>query len=158
MASPTPVARILPTAHKLENGYQALLVLGDDTDAAYYEIAVGLPGLDSGDPVDTTTQLNVTYRTRAPRALIDLTPFPVTAAYAASAWTTLHALVGIPQVITIVLADTSTLTFYGFIQSVEFDPQENGTMPTMTITIAPTNYDPDNCVEAAPVLTDNGTC
>lgn len=158
MAFPLEVPRIAPTGFKILNGYQALLTFENDHDANYFEIAVGVPGLDSGDPVDTTTQLNETYRTTTPRALVGLTSFQVTAAYAALGYSNLLSLLGINQNITVFFADGSSISFWGFLQTVEFDPQENGTMPTLTLTITPTNFDPDNCVEAGPLLTDAGTC
>lgn len=160
MAAPVAVPRVDPTGttFKLKNGYQALLSFADDTDAAYYEIAVGAPGMDSGDAIDTTTQLNSTYRTFAPRTLVTLTEFQVTAGYDPIVYSQLLNRLGIEDTITITFPDTSTLAFYGFLRSVEFDQMVDGTLPQLTLTITPTNWDPDNCVEAGPTLDSNGTC
>lgn len=158
MAAPVPTARQTPIGFRLKNGYQALLTFEFATLANYFEIAVGVPGLDAGDEIDITTQHNVTWRTFAPRTLVTLTPFTVTAAYEPDVFTEFYNQLGVEQTFTIKFPDTSTLAFYAFLKSVEFDPMVDGEMPMLTITIVPTNYDPDNCVEAGPVLDDNGTC
>lgn len=158
MAAPVAVVRIPPTAFKLRNGYQALLAFAEDTNAEYYEIAVGIPGFSMGDAVENTTQQNLVYRTMGPRLLITLTEFQVTAGYDPTVYTSLINLAGIEQVITIAFPDGSTLAFFGYLREVAFDQMVDGTMPQITMTITPTNYDPSDCTEAGPVMVANGTC
>lgn len=158
MAAPVAVARVAPSGFKLRNGYQAWISFALDTDAKYYEIDVGVPGFDIGDPVENTTQQNQTWRTTGPRSLITLTPFQVKAAYDPQAYTELLNIAGLETTITILFPDNSTLAFFGFLKQVEFDQMSDGTMPALTMTIVPTNVDPAACVEAGPTLVAAGTC
>lgn len=158
MAAPVAAVRVIPTAFKLRNGYQALLVFSADTNCEYYEISVGLPGMTSGDAIENTTQQNAIWRTMGPRTLVTLEEFQVTAGYDPIVYSSLLNILGVEQTVTIIFPDTSTLAFFGFLRSVEFDPLVDGTMPQLTMTITPTNYDPVHCVEAGPVLTHHGTC
>lgn len=158
MAAPTATPRGAPDGFMLENGYQSLITIASDTTIELYEIEVGVPGWDGGEPVDTTTMHNIFYRTMRPRSLITLTSFTVLCGYDPVAHTALRDLVNIEDTFTVEWPSDQTLAFYGFIQLADFSPLIEGELPTVTLTIVPTNFDPVNCTEEAPVLTGTGTC
>lgn len=158
-AAPTVTARTAPAGFKLEDGYQSLIAFSGNADAIFFEIEVGQPGVDGGEPINTTTQHNVLYRTFAPRALSTLTPYQVKVAYdPCLTQEALNQMINEPDAITTHYPDSSTGAHWGYLQKIDYDPLVEGTMPTATLTIVPTNWDPVNCVEAGPVFVCNGTC
>lgn len=158
MAAPTATARVTPTGFRLEDGHGTFITFASDANINFFEISTGAPGVDGGDEINTTTHHNTEWRTFAARQLKTLTPFQVTAAYDPECIDAIIALINLEDDITVTFSDGSTLAFYGFLKSAEFSQAVDGEMPTVTLTIVPTNYDPDNCVEAAPVLVSVGTC
>jgi len=153
-AAPTPTARQDPVDFKIENGHRSLFTFAADPNLDIWEIEVGQPGIDGGEPVDTTTQHNDTKRTFSPRTLQTDTPFDITFAYGGATREQIQALVNVRTTGTNTLPDGTTIAFYCFLQKVEFDPLVEGEMPTGTATIVPTNYDPVNRVEEGPAVND----
>lgn len=159
MAAPTPTTRGTPDGIKLKDGYSTKITLSLDTTIEFWEKTVKPPGMDGGDKIDQTTMLNDDWRTFASRSLITLTDSTIKAAYDPNLYNAILGLVNVQkigssaQIITVTFPDGSTLAYYGFLQSFEPDEMVEGTQPTATIVLAPTNYDPVNNVEAAPVLT-----
>lgn len=158
MAAPTPTVRGTPPGFILNDGFPSFIAFASIPQLLIWEKQVQPPGIDGGDPIDTNNMHNDEWRTMAPRALKTLSPFTVVAGYDPGAYTELEALVNDPEAITVIFPDTSTLAFWGYLQKVEFSPMVEGTQPECTLTIVPTNYDPDNCVPAGPVLDAHGTC
>ena len=113
------------------------------------EKTVTAPGISGGGEVDTTTMGNTTWRTRNPKALITLKEASATVVYDPAAYTSLIALLNVNDSIVVTFPDTSTLTFYGWLD--EFTPGENteGEQPTAEIVIIPSNHNAG--VETAPV-------
>lgn len=153
MAAPTPSARQTPAGIKLEDGHSTLIAFAADPDVSFWEKTVKPPGIDGGEAIETTTMHNTNWRTMVSRQLKTLTPCSGKAAYDPNVVNNLNDLINVQTTITIHFPDTSTLAFYGFLQSVEFDEMSEGTQPELSYTIVPTNYDPVNKVEAGPVLT-----
>lgn len=158
MAAPTATPRGTPPGFKMDDGFQSFITFEGLPQLNIWEKDVGVPGIDGGDPIETTTMHNEVYRTMAPRSLVTLTPFQVVAAYDPCAYDDLIAIVNIEKTVTVTFGDTSTLAFYGYLQTVEFAQMVEGEQPEVTLTIVPTNVDPDECVEAGPVIVCNGTC
>jgi len=154
MAAPATTTRTTPAGKLLEDGYQALIAFERDPDVSFWEKSVGSPSLDGGDPIDITTQHSSTWRTMSPRSLITSGEFTVTAAYDPDVHNNIvNNLLNQRGSVTITYPDGSTLDFYGFLRVFEPQPMVEGTQPEANITITPTNYDPVNDVEEAPVLT-----
>lgn len=153
MAAPTPTARGTPAGIPLEDGFSTKITLGTLTTISFWEKTVRPPGMDGGDPIPQTTMHNALYRTFSARALKSLTMVTCTAAYDPTVYTDIIANINFECVITVRFADGSTLCFYGYLQ--KFEPQDvkEGEQPEAQITLVPTNWDPTNHVEAAPVLT-----
>lgn len=154
MAAPTPTARQTPTGIKLDDGHSTLVTIGSDPDCSFWEKTVTPPGLDGGDPVETTTMHNDVWRTMAPRKLKTLTDLTTTAAYDPVIYTQLVGRINEETTITVTFPDGSTLAFYGYLRSFIPDEVSEGEQPTATATITPTNQDPTTGAEEAPVLTN----
>ena len=154
MANPVTTTRLTPSGIRFPNGYSSKIAFNRDADFSFWERNVGSPGVDGGEPIDTTTMHNSTWRTMVARDLLTLTPFTVTGAIDAGVYTdSINNLINQEGSITRRLPDGSTLDFFGYLQKIEFGEFVEGEMPTATLTIVPTNYDPVNRVEAGPVLT-----
>lgn len=154
MGAPAYTARQTPQGIRLEDGYQSLFAFAADPDVSLWEIETGLPGLDGGEPINTTTQHNVNLRTMAPRALKTMTAFTTRCAYDPQVYEDLDALINVETAITNHFPDGTRLAFWGFLQKFEPDGLVDGTFPTAQVTIVPTNTDPSDGTEANFVMDD----
>lgn len=170
-APPTPaVAMGFPTGIKLDDGYQTIIHFAEDPNVSLWEKSVKPPGLDAGDPIDTTTMRNATWRTQSPRALVTLTEMTIVAAYdpvmydravgdlgGAVSPGGYPGLLNVPTTITVEFPDSTKLAFYGYMRLFEPQDHEEGTQPTANVTIVPTNQDPSDGSEQPPVIESYGT-
>ena len=158
MGVPATTVRVTPVGIKLGDGYTCRIAFAADPDVSFWEKTVQPPGLDGGDPVDTTTMYNAQVRTMASRALITMTPLQITAAYDPKVYDQILALVNVEGAITILFPDDATLDFFGFLQKFEPEALKEGEQPTANITVVPTNTDPTDGSEAVPnYKTGSGT-
>ena len=138
----------------LEDGFKTIITLTSPSTILLEEISVTAPGLSNGGGIDQTTMRNTAWRTMAPKQLLTLTPVSVTVKYNPEVEDQLLAAdgIGANQSIILTWPDLSTLTFWGFID--EFTPGDlvEGSLPTATMTIIPTNRNGSNA-ETAPVFT-----
>jgi hypothetical protein len=143
---------VSPSGIPLFDGFSTKITLAADTNVEFWEKTVTPPGMEGGDAVDITTMHNTQWRTKTPRALVDMTDVQTTVAYDPVVYTSVLALINVETTITVTFPDGSTIAFYGFLRS--FAPGEvaEGGQPEAAIVIVPTNYDATNHVEAAPVL------
>lgn len=155
MVAPTPTARVSPHTNDIPlfDGHSSTITLGLNPDIAFFEKTVTPPGLEGGDPIDTTTMHNTTWRTKAPRALKDLEPITTTAAYDPILYDEILEAINRRDTITVTFSDGSTLCFYGFVQNFKPNELQEGEMPDASITIVPTNQDTAG-VEEGPVLAE----
>lgn len=149
MAAPT-TARSTPVGVALRDGHSSKIAFQADPDVSFWEKSVKPPGIDGGDPIETSTMHNTTWRTMAPRSLRTATPLTVVAAYDPRVFDQIVALVNVETGITVHFSDGSTLDFYGFLQNFEPNELAEGTHPEATITITPTNTHPTSGAEVAP--------
>jgi hypothetical protein len=125
--------------------------------ATLQEVSISPPAVVGGGSLDVTTHRNGSYRTKAPKKLKDLGEVSFTAIYDPAEYnTTGIGKVNVNQSITVTFPDTSTLVFYGYIDS--FTPGEltPGELPTVEVTIVVTNQDGAGTTggsETAPVYT-----
>jgi hypothetical protein len=149
---PVTTVRQTPLGIRLDDGHSTKIAFERDPDISFWEKTVKPPGIDGGDAVDIQTMHNVTWRPRAPRQLKTLTDLTLKVAYDPAVFTQILALCNVEGSITCIFPDGSTYSFFGFLRV--FDPDDNaeGTQPTATITITPTNVDPVTGAEAGPVL------
>jgi hypothetical protein len=158
MGTPAVQTRVAPVGLNLKDGYQSKITPAADTDISFWEKGITPPGFDGGEPVDNTTMHNSTWRTSAPRGLITATQAAVRAAYDPRILPQIEALVNVETTWTILFPDTSTWSFFGWLQS--FSPGEmvEGTQPEADIVIAIGNTDPADGSEAGPnAVTAAGT-
>lgn len=158
MAAPTPGTRTKPTGRFLERGYRVIVIISGDEDINFFEKTVKPPGIDFGEPIDTTTQWNDQFRTMVNEALATLTPMTFKAAYDPVVYDSLADMalqdpIDRQRTITVPFPDTSSVCFYGFLQKAEFDDLDPKTEPEATVTICPTNQDPATGDEEGPVYT-----
>jgi hypothetical protein len=153
MASPSLVTRTTPTGWKMPDGFKTLIGIGPDPGMAVWEKTVKPPPIDGGDGIDTTTMHNIAWRTKDAKHLKTLAPFAVKCAYDPDVVADLILYVNQNTNITVKWPDHSTLTFFGFISKAEFGDLKEGEFPEVDLTFTPTNWDPTNFVEAAPVFT-----
>lgn len=137
---------------RIDDGYQTLISFAADSDVLLYEKTVTPPGIDGGGEVDTTTMHNDTWRTRNPKALVTLSNSTLVCAYDPAVFPEIVALVNVNNLITITFPDTSTLAFWGWLNT--FTPNENqeGVQPDANVGIIPSNQN-DSGVETAPIFT-----
>lgn len=156
MAGPIATIRQTPSGISLDDGQFTKITFARFPAVSFWEKAVQPPGADSGEPIDTSTQHNVRFRTMAPRSLITQTPAPITAAYDPALLTQIIQMVGIKDTVTYRFPDGTTWAQYAFLKDIAFAPLVDGTHPECTINVVPTNWDPTNRVEAGPTITSVG--
>lgn len=153
MAAPAPTARGTPSGVMLDDGHPTKVTFSSAPTISLKEKTTKPPGYDGGDPIDTTTFFNTTFRTKAARALIDVTDGQFTCAYDPNVYTAIAQQINREQTITVTFSDGSTLAFFGYMKSFEPNDASEGEMPEATVTFVSTNFDPAGKVEAAPVMT-----
>lgn len=147
-----------PAGMKLDNGHKTIYSFAADPDVSLWQKVTKPPGLDGGDPIDTTTHENDTVRTKAARALIEMTDGTFEAAYDPAVLDQILALINVEGSITIHHPDDSAWNFFGYLRS--FEPNDNpddGEQPTANCVIVCTNRDPADGSETLPDYDATGT-
>lgn len=158
---PTGKSRTNPTSTgyvQMDDGHSTLLIIDADPDIPFWEKTVKPPGVDGGDPIETSTMHNSVWRTQVSRSLKTMTPCNLTAAYDPEIWCLIPDQVNAEGLMVVVFPNGDLVGFYGFLQS--FEPQDHleGAQPECDIVIAVTNNDPSDRSEQAPVwTTSSGT-
>lgn len=153
MGAPSPTARSTPGGIALRDGFGTLITCALDPDISFWEKETQPFGRDGGDMIDTSTFHNTTYRTKAPRALIDISDCTCTAAYDPAVSDQIDAVVNQETTWTVTHPDGSTEAVYAVLRV--WTPQSNtdGGQPEAQITISATNTDPSaSWAEAGPAL------
>lgn len=153
MSAPTPVTRLTPSGTEIVNGKRVTVAIALDLNIELFEEEVTPPGLDTEEAIETTSQRNIRWMTYAPGDLIRLTEFDVICGYDPIVYVSLIAILGIPTTITVRFPNGARLTFYGYAKSATPTPMKRKEKPKMTVNFMPTNMDPADCSEAAPVFT-----
>ena len=143
-------------AERIDDGHPTTIAFAESESAVtllLYEKGVTPPGVSAGGENDTTTMRNSVWRTKAPKSLKTLMPASFVAAYDPEVLDEIIATVGVNQEIVVTFPDSSTWTFWGWID--EFTPNEivEGEQPTVNVTIIPSNQDA-NGDEIAPEYSD----
>ncbi len=153
MTAPSTTARGTPAGIKLDDGFSTKITFNRNPTVSFWEKTVKPPGLDGGDPVETTTMHNLVYRTKSPRSLKTMTESTTMVAYDPNVYPQIVELINKEGSITVRFPDGSTLDFYGYLQKFEPSDLKEGEQPEATVTIQTTNQDPITGVETPPVLT-----
>lgn len=151
MTAPAHTTRTTPTGARMDDGFKTLITFAADVDVDMWEKTVQPPGFDGGDAINTSTMHNTALRTFSPASLQTMTPHTFKFALASASMSQIRALINVKTTITVRFPDAAKLSFYGYLQKVEFDEFQEGTQPEGTATIVPTNYDPTAKTEEVPV-------
>lgn len=131
----TTTARTSPGGTPPEDGWSSKIAFAADPDISFWEKTVKPPGVEGGDPIDTTTMFNTTYRTQSPRSLKSLTNSTARVTYDAEVIDQIIALVNVNGWITIHFPNSDTWDFPGWLKT--FNPAElsEGAQPEADIEI-----------------------
>lgn len=158
MANPSTTTRQTPSTNPLENGHATKVTFSRLPNFSLWEREVGMPGPDSGEPINVSTMHNVTWETFVFGALIDMTAFDVTGGWNPRCYTdVINTLLRENDSITIRMSNGATIDFWGGMTKFQPQPKKKNEFPMATATIKPTNRD-NLSAEAGPVITlVNGT-
>jgi len=141
-------------AGTLKDGFGITITFaGHDFSLVLDPTSITPPGVDGGDPIDTTTHSNTAYRTKHPRSLKEITDASMTVVYDPDAWADIEAAINDNVAITFNFpgASNGQVVVYGYLKS--FTPNEyvEGEQATAECVIVVTN---DNAgTETGPVHT-----
>ena len=152
MAAPVKIVRVAPSGAKYTDGFPTYFVLGNVPNIDLWEKSVKPPGIDIGEVIDITDMFNKTVRTAVFRALKKWTGGEHKCAFRANSIAHMKQQVGVNQNCCVIFPDGSAIAFWGGIKSFVEDAFEEGKQPEATVTFEVTNWDPNNNVEADPVL------
>ena len=99
------------------------------------------PGIAGGGGNDTSSMRNTTWRTKQPKSLKFLTDSAITVFYDPAILDELVATINVNQSIVITFPDSSTITFWGWIDDWSPNAKVEGEPPTAAITIIASNQD-----------------
>lgn len=149
---------VSPAGTKLDNSHHTVFTFAADPDVSLWQKVTKPPGLDGGDPIDTTTHENDTVRTKAPRALQEMTDATMECAYDPAVLDQLLALLNVPGSITVLFPNNSAWNFFGYLRSFDVnDNPDDGEQPTANCVIVCTNQDPVTGAETLPDYDATGT-
>lgn len=138
----------------MPEGFSAVVAFALAPSINLWEKTPKPPSIDGGDPIDITTQHNLTVITRYPRALIDIGEVSFGCAYESDSFKKIMStLVNRNGSITFWLPDGGNIAFWGYLRKFEPGELKIGDFPEAAVTIVVTNYDHSNKVEAVPVIT-----
>lgn len=137
---------------RLTDGFKTTVSFSLKSSIKFYEREVTPPAVDGGGENDTTTMRNTTWRTKAPKKLKTLGNMALSVAYDPACYTDILSMLNSNQEITVTFSDTSTIKFWGWLNT--FTPQacKEGEQPTADCEIIASNQN-NSAVETAPTIT-----
>ncbi len=154
MPAPAPSTRATPVGTKPKNGFSSTISFATPYgDLEMWEKAVTPGGYDNGEPIDTSTMHNSSKRTKAPRALTEITNIMGRVAYDPQVITRINTICGLETTVTVHNFDGSTYAYFGYLKSWKPSASEEGKQPEADIEIVVTNVDPSSGSEFGPVYT-----
>ena len=129
-------------------GIELTLAIGSYTPKC---ITLGLPGIEGGDPIDTTTTENSAWITKMARSLKEATDIPFTMFYEADDWDTIAALVNVNSQIVFTIPRHGSLTIWGYLSRAESSEEGVGEGMKAQCNIVVTNTN-GSYAETAPVF------
>lgn len=128
-------------SQRLRDGLSTTVSFSLNPNVTLWETSVTPPGLDGGGPNDTTSMRNSTWRTRQPKKLKTLTAFTFTAQYDPVVYDQFLAMLNVNQQITVKFPDGDKYTMWGWVNSLAPNAITEGSPPTITVGIEPSNQD-----------------
>lgn len=114
--------RVAPVGIKPDSGFGIKVAFALDSNVSFWEKSVKPPGADGGDPNDTSTNHNTTYRTKGPRTLVEITNLTGMCTYVPAVLPQIYALINQPGAISVHFWDGSSMDFWGYLKA--FDPSD----------------------------------
>lgn len=136
MTAPSHGTRSTPEGTPLTNGHQVTITFASDPNVSLKEVTVQPPGLDRGEPIETTCQHNGSDRTFAARKLLTTTPLSSSCKYDPAYLSSIRTLMLLESdTVTIEFPDGVKWSSYGVLRS--FTPQEmsEGSLPLADIVV-----------------------
>jgi hypothetical protein len=141
--------------NSLKDGLSTFITFSLDANVVLYEKEMNPPGKDMGEKIDTTSMRNGAVRTAWAKSLYTLTPITIQCSYDSDAYNSVGdrgSMLGVNQLMTATLPDSSTIDFWAFIKHFIPKPHKEGEQPMAEVVLEPTNYD-DSFNETEPVFT-----
>lgn len=151
----TTTARTAPVGTFLDDGFSSKIAFAADPDISFWEKTIKPFGVDGGDPIDTTTMFNTTWRTSALRQLKTGTAISGTAAFDPQVLDQLIALINVEGWFTILHPNGDTWDVVGGLKSFDPPAYSEGEFPLASFEIVPTFTLAG--VETDPVFTEAAT-
>lgn len=136
-----------------KDGYQTLTTFALDSDVQLWQKTVKPIGLSGGGAIDTTTMSNNNVRTKYPKSLYDITDSNMSCAWNALFYDEAIAMINQNQLITTTFPDTSTVAWWGWLDTFEPDDMEEGEHPTAQVGLIASNVHETTKAETLPVYT-----
>lgn len=138
----------------------AYLTDGCKTTVTFYALGTGVtiklketsctpPGIEGGEPNDTTTMRNTNWRTKQPKKFKELSDGSAEFQYDPAIYDQILSIINVNGVIRWDFPDGSALEHWGWLRNFTPGPCVEGSMPTATGTIVGGNQD-DSGNEVAP--------
>lgn len=124
---------------KIDDGHGTKYTFSENPTVKFWEKSVTPPGLSGGGANDTTTLRNETFRTKAPRKLLDVSDSSCTVAYDPEVFSDILDMLLVNQEITVTFPDGATLKFWGWVDTFTPGACEEGSQPTADITVIVSN-------------------
>jgi hypothetical protein len=117
----------------LKDGFSTRVEFANAPDIALWTKTVKPPGLTGGGHIPTHTMESTRLRTKAPKALLEITDGEMKAAYSPAVLPQIIAQMQEVQEITITFADDSSWTVWGWIDEFQPDEVQEGEQPTASV-------------------------
>jgi hypothetical protein len=136
----------------LIDGFSTIFTIQNLPLVKLYEKEMTPPSISGGGPIDVTNMRSIGWRTNAPKQLKTMGQASASCAYATEAIDEIIEQLQVNQTITITFPDTSTITYWGWIDSFTPSAHKEGDQPTAAVVFHPSLRNV-NGVETAPVYT-----
>jgi hypothetical protein len=117
------------------DGQGTLIEFASDPTVLFEEVSVTPPSIEGGGEINITNHNNTTFRTKAPKTLVEVGPSSLTVQYDPATLPEILGLVNVNTLITLTFPDGSTWKFFGWLDSFTPGEQVDGEQPTAEITI-----------------------
>ena len=119
----------------MPEGFSTKIDFADTPQLSFWEKTVTPPGMEGGEPIDTTTMYNTLVKSKWPQTLVEITGMSLTASFLPDLINEAYAAVNVLQVITITFPNNGTASDYGWLRNFKPNRFEIGAQPTAEIMV-----------------------
>lgn len=124
----------------MKDGFRTLINFAFMNNVQFAEVSVKPGGLDGRGPIDITSMRNSKYVTKWPKQLRDFTPVTSDCQWNPALLAQLNQFVLlINQRIDVTMPTGDILSFYGWCDKADPQPQKEGEVPIIQFTLIPSN-------------------